>query len=115
MVESADPSSESGRGEPLSYSGIPDRSAVPVEELLSPEEKANSRWGILLFVVYAAFYSGFVLLSASNPDAMGAKVTAAGGLNVAITYGMALIIAALLLAMIYMFICKAPRKEGQPR
>ena len=113
MVESSGPSSESGSGEPLAYFREPSR--VPVEELLSPEEKTNSRWGILLFLVYAAFYGGFVLLSAFNPDAMGGKVSAAGGLNVAITYGMALIIAALLLAMIYMFICKAPRKDGQPR
>ena len=64
----------------------------------------NARFGIVLFVVYLAFYGGFVLLAAFSPDTMARLPWA--GVNLAIWYGFALIAAALILALIYGYLCR---------
>ncbi|QDT71068.1 DUF485 domain-containing protein [Lacipirellula limnantheis] len=66
--------------------------------------KRNSRYGIWLFVVYLAFYGGFVLLAAFSPATMARTPWA--GVNLAIWYGFALIAAALLLALLYGYLCR---------
>lgn len=65
----------------------------------------NTRLGLILFAVYLAFYSGFVLLAAFRPDALA--VLPFAGVNLAIWYGFALIVAALVLALIYGWACRA--------
>ena len=74
----------------------------------------NSRIGLFLFMIYLAFYAGFMLLSAFNPEAMSKPFLA--GVNLAIIYGMALILAALVLAAIYMFMVRSPAapKKADP-
>ena len=69
----------------------------------------NSRYGLILFTVYLALYGGFMLLSAFSPASMAQVVL--GGVNLAIVYGMALILGALVLASIYMYLC---RPTGDP-
>lgn len=64
----------------------------------------NSRMGVLLFIVYVLFYGGFMALSAFWPEAMSKPFLM--GANLAIVYGFALIIVALVLALIYMKICR---------
>ena len=64
---------------------------------------ANARSGLVLFFIYLAFYAGFMGLAAFAPQAMGRPVL--GGVNLAITYGMALIIGALVVAALYMAAC----------
>lgn len=64
---------------------------------------ANARAGLVLFFVYLAFYAGFMGLAAFAPQAMGRPVLA--GVNLAITYGMGLILGAFVIAAIYMAIC----------
>jgi len=64
---------------------------------------ANARAGLVLFFVYLAAYAGFMGLAAFAPQAMGTPVLA--GVNLAITYGMALIVGALVVAAIYMSFC----------
>ena len=59
----------------------------------------NARIGLILFVVYLAFYAGFVLLAAFSPATMARTPWA--GVNLAIWYGFALIAAALILALFY--------------
>jgi uncharacterized membrane protein (DUF485 family) len=69
-----------------------------------PEVSAkNARAGLWLFFVYLAAYAGFMGLAAFAPQIMARP--AVGGVNVAITYGMALIAGALVVAAIYMWIC----------
>ena len=63
-----------------------------------------------LFLVYLALYAGFMALSAFFPRAMAS--TPFGGINLAIWYGMALIVAALALALLYMVLC---REDGTDR
>ncbi|MGD9634682.1 MAG: DUF485 domain-containing protein [Pirellulales bacterium] len=65
----------------------------------------NTRWGLVLFVVYLAFYSGFVLLAAFSPDSLAQLPLA--GVNLAIWYGFALIVVALVLAFFYGWVCRS--------
>jgi uncharacterized membrane protein (DUF485 family) len=64
----------------------------------------NTRMGVLLFIVYVLFYGGFMILSAFWPEVMSKPFLA--GINLAVVYGFALIIAALVLAMVYMKVCR---------
>jgi uncharacterized membrane protein (DUF485 family) len=64
----------------------------------------NSRYGLVLFAIYLAMYGGFMYLAAFRQDLM-AKAPF-GGVNLAILYGMGLIVGALVLAVIYMFLCR---------
>jgi uncharacterized membrane protein (DUF485 family) len=70
----------------------------------------NTRMGVILFVVYVAFYGGFMALSAFWPEAM--SVPALGGANLAVVYGFALIAVALVLALVYMRLCRKSQEGG---
>jgi uncharacterized membrane protein (DUF485 family) len=59
----------------------------------------HSRIGLTLFAIYLVFYSGFVLLAAFAPAVM--ERTPFAGVNLAIWYGLALIIVAFVLALVY--------------
>ena len=58
-----------------------------------------SRVGLILFSLYLLLYGGFVLLNTFSPETM--EKTPIAGINVAILYGIGLIVAALVLARIY--------------
>ena len=64
----------------------------------------NSRTGLWLFAIYLAAYVVFVGMAAYAPELMGQPTRL--GPNVAILYGFGLILGAVLLAMLYMFLCK---------
>ena len=68
----------------------------------------NARNGLLLFAIYVVLYVGFMLLNAFAHERMQQPVLA--GVNLAIVYGMGLIVAALLLALVYMWLC-IPKKK----
>ena len=68
----------------------------------------NTRMGVVLLMVYVVFYGGFMALSAFRPAAMAG--TPFGGPNLAVLYGFGLIVLALLLALVYMKVC---RKSGK--
>jgi uncharacterized membrane protein (DUF485 family) len=64
----------------------------------------HSRHGMLLFLVYCALYGGFMALVAfAPPKLLGQPVLV--GVNLAILYGMGLIVAAIVLALVYMVLC----------
>ncbi len=54
------------------------------------------RTDLFLFAVYVLLYAGFMGLTAFSPETMAMRVI--GGVNLAIAYGMGLILAAVLLA-----------------
>jgi uncharacterized membrane protein (DUF485 family) len=64
----------------------------------------NANYGLVLFFVYFAFYAGFMVLNAFYPSLM--RSTPLGGVNLAILYGFGLIVAAFLLALVYMYLCR---------
>ena len=66
-------------------------------------EQFNRRFGLALFFVYLAAYGAFVYLSAFRADLMAAHAVA--GVNIAVVYGFGLIVAALVLALIYLKVC----------
>jgi uncharacterized membrane protein (DUF485 family) len=64
----------------------------------------NARLGLALFAVYLALYLGFMGIAAFKYEWFNRAPF--GGVNLAILYGMGLIVAALLLALLYMALCK---------
>jgi uncharacterized membrane protein (DUF485 family) len=68
----------------------------------------NVKLGLGLFFVYLILYVGFMMIATFENDFF-ASVTPVGGVNLAIFYGMGLIVAALVLALIYMKLCKPDR------
>ncbi len=80
--------------------------AVDPQSSNAPREQRNARYGLILFAVYLALYAGFMAVSTLSPRAMAAPVLL--GINLAIVYGFGLIIAALVLALIYMALCGRP-------
>ncbi|MCI0333369.1 MAG: DUF485 domain-containing protein [Planctomycetes bacterium] len=68
----------------------------------------NSRIGLMLFAIYLVLYGGFVLLAAFSPQTM--EATPLAGVNLAIWYGFGLIVAAILLALVYGWACRASER-----
>src|SRR5688572_28078281 len=64
----------------------------------------NARAGLWMFAIYLATYVVFVGMAAFTPEWMGQPTPL--GPNVAILYGFGLILGAVLLALVYMFVCK---------
>jgi len=76
-------------------------------EAVNPAEAArNARSGLALFALYSCLYGAFMLLNAFAPQVMETIVFAS--INLAVLYGLALIAAALLLALVYAWLCRAP-------
>jgi uncharacterized membrane protein (DUF485 family) len=69
-------------------------------------ERNKSIVGIRMTWLYTVIYAGFVALSVFRPAAMGARAVL--GLNLAIAYGLGLIIIAIAFAVIYNYICRVP-------
>lgn len=64
--------------------------------------------GLWMFLAYALIYLGFVLLNIITPKTLETKIIF--GLNLAVVYGMGLIVVALVLAMIYNLLCEKKEK-----
>ena len=85
-----------------------DHGAMHPKEVEDPIVAArNARYGMVLFSIYLAIYGGFVGLNAFRPDLM--ESTPAWGLNLAILYGLALIVIAMALALVYCWLCRGRR------
>lgn len=76
-------------------------------------EQRKSKIGIRMTILYAVIYGGFVVLSVFYPSMMG--VEALFGMNLAITYGIALIIIAIFFAIIYNLMVKVPNPHNHAR
>lgn len=82
----------------------------PDESTASSDATAASPLGLLLFVVYSLFYAGFVWVNAFAADAMETIVF--GGLNLAIVYGFALILVAIVMSLVYGFARRGDTSGG---
>jgi len=75
-----------------------------------PASAYKSRLGLAMFAVYCVLYAGFVLVNVlTEGRAMQAIVFM--GLNLAVVYGMGLIVIALVLALVYNRLCTAKERE----
>jgi len=70
------------------------------------EDKATeykSRLGVYLFIFYTLVYAGFIVINVMDPKLMGVKVML--GLNLACVYGFGLIFLAIIMGLIYNYLC----------
>jgi uncharacterized membrane protein (DUF485 family) len=84
-----------------------------MQQLNDPHDRhvpRNARYGLVLFFAYVIVYALFVYLSAFRADLMAWQPM--GGVNLAVWYGLGLIVFAIVLAVIYMFICKSGSDEA---
>ncbi len=76
-----------------------------------PASGYKARIGMRLFIFYALVYAGFVAINLIDPKIMETKV--AFGLNLAVVYGMGLIVLSLIMALIYNRMCAKREVEMQ--
>jgi uncharacterized membrane protein (DUF485 family) len=69
-------------------------------------ERRKSVIGIRMTILYSVVYAGFVALSVFRPEWMG--VRALVGLNLAVAYGLGLIVVAVIFALVYNHLCRVP-------
>ncbi len=71
----------------------------------------NARYGVILFTIYLSLYAIFVLLNTFWPKAMDAVPFA--GINLSIIYGFGLIVMALVLALVYSWLCRGVSRTAE--
>ena len=71
----------------------------------------NARMGMKLFLIYLAAYLGYVLLTAFRPETM--KSAPVGGINLAVLYGLGLIVGAGLVAVVYGRLCRTKPNDDR--
>jgi uncharacterized membrane protein (DUF485 family) len=71
----------------------------------------KSRIGLMMFIMYALVYIGFVLINIFSPEVMGSFI---GRYTLAVIYGFVLIVFALMLAAVYNSICGIAEEELNP-
>jgi uncharacterized membrane protein (DUF485 family) len=86
--------------------GLDHGSSSYVETESAATSARNSRHGLRLFALYLAAYAAFVLLNAFAPSFMETVVFQ--GVNLAVIYGLALILLAFGLALLYGYLCRQP-------
>jgi uncharacterized membrane protein (DUF485 family) len=69
----------------------------------------KTRLGVVFFIFYLAIYTGFVVIGSLFTDSLSVRVFA--GLNLAVVYGMALIILAAVLGLFYNHYCTKYEKQ----
>jgi uncharacterized membrane protein (DUF485 family) len=69
----------------------------------------KTRLGVILFIVYLAIYTGFVVIGSLFTDSLSVRVFS--DLNLAVFYGMALIILAAVLGLFYNYFCTQYEKQ----
>ena len=67
----------------------------------------NARRGMILFLIYLVVYGAYVGLNAFKPAVMDSVPLL--GINLAVLYGMGLIVLAMVLALVYAWLCRAAR------
>jgi uncharacterized membrane protein (DUF485 family) len=80
----------------------------PTEWKKEKSEDFKSKLGLIMFAAYTTLYLVFVFLCVLSPRLVATKV---GNLNLAITYGFVLIVIAIILALVYNFICARKEKS----
>jgi uncharacterized membrane protein (DUF485 family) len=69
----------------------------------------KTKLGVVLFLIYSAIYAGFVIIGTLDPDSLGGRIFA--DLNLAVVYGMGLIILAAIMGLFYNYFCTKYEKQ----
>ncbi|MCP4571154.1 MAG: DUF485 domain-containing protein [bacterium] len=75
-----------------------------------PASGYKSRLGVRMFIIYCLVYAGFVATNVLTEGRAMQKIVISG-LNLAVVYGMGLIVLALIMALIYNALCTNKEKE----
>ncbi len=75
--------------------------AVEMGQDLSIQKK--TKLGVILFLVYLVIYAGFVFIGVMYPSVLGMELI--GGQNLAIIYGIGLIVLAAIMGLVYNYFC----------
>ena len=76
-----------------------------------PASGYKTRLGVVMFIIYCVVYAGFVFTNVlTEGEAM--QIILFAGLNLAVVYGMGLIVLALVMALIYNHLCTAKERES---
>jgi uncharacterized membrane protein (DUF485 family) len=86
-------------------SGFESGTNVPAKLIGDETSARGTRYGRVLFTVYLVLYGGYVAITAFAPAIM--KRVPVAGINLSVLYGLGLIIAAFLMALIYDWLCSA--------
>ena len=84
--------------------------ALPTEPEDMTLAARNARYGMVLFLIYLAVYGGFVALNGFWPEVTSRA--ALFGVNLAVMYGFGLIILAMILALVYCWLCRKRSPSG---
>ena len=89
---------------------VPSLSQTPDE----PSPSRNMRLGLVLFLAYSVLYGTFMGMNAFAPWLLQHTIW---GINLAVWYGLGLIIVAFILALAYAWLCrsKGPESDGGAR
>ena len=68
----------------------------------------KTKLGIQMWVAYTIFYAGFIVINVVDPQLMRMDI---GPVNLAIAYGFALIVIAIILALVYNYLCTKMEKN----
>lgn len=75
-----------------------------------PASPYKTRLGVVMFIIYCVVYVGFVLTNVVS-EGQAMQTILFMGLNLAVVYGMGLIVLALVMALIYNFKCTNKENE----
>ena len=75
-----------------------------------PASGYKTRLGVWMFIIYCVVYAGFVFTNVLT-EGKAMQVMVFAGLNLAVVYGVGLIVFALVLALIYNWLCT--KKEAE--
>lgn len=75
-----------------------------------PASRYKTRLGVVMFIIYCVVYAGFVFTNVLT-EGQAMQVMVFAGLNLAVVYGVGLIIFALVLALIYNAMCTRKEQE----
>jgi uncharacterized membrane protein (DUF485 family) len=75
-----------------------------------PASRYKTRLGVVMFIIYTLVYAGFVMTNVLT-EGRAMQTIVFMGLNLAVVYGIGLIVFALVLALIYNALCT--RKEAE--
>jgi len=81
----------------------------PAKPAVDKASGKKARLGIWFFFIYFFLYAGFVAIGVLNYELLGQNVL--GGINLAIFYGMGLIVFAILLGILYNHFCSRYEDE----
>ncbi|NGF55866.1 DUF485 domain-containing protein [Parapusillimonas sp. SGNA-6] len=73
--------------------------------------KRKSTLGIRLFFIYLICYAGFVVIGVFQYELLSVQIL--GGLNLALAYGIGLIIFAVILGVVYNYYCTKYEDEAE--